>query len=140
MEIKNVSSIEEIEAVFPVMNQLRTHLNKENYLEMVGRMQRSDNYRLAAAFDGEEVCCVAGYRLQELLAYGKVLYVDDLITDETARSRDFGKRMLDWLVEEARKNGCEKLHLDSGVQRYGAHRFYFREGMNISSYHFTKNL
>lgn len=101
-------------------------------------MRRSDNYRLAAALEGEEIRCVAGYRLQELLAYGKVLYVDDLITDETARSRDFGKRMLDWLVEEARKNDCEKLHLDSGVQRYDAHRFYMREGMKISSYHFSK--
>jgi GNAT superfamily N-acetyltransferase len=122
------------------MNQLRHHLNEESYLEAVRGMRDSDNYRLAAVFDGEKAKCVAGYRLQELLAYGKVLYVDDLITDEDARSRDFGKRMLDWLAEEARKNGCEKLHLDSGVQRYGAHRFYFREGMNISSYHFMKNL
>jgi hypothetical protein len=28
------------------------------------------------------------------------------------------------------------VHLDSGVQRQHAHRFYFREGMTITSFHF----
>lgn len=137
MEIKSLSSEEEIKATFPVMNQLRTHLNEESYLETVRRMRGSDNYRLAAVFDGEEVRCVAGYRIPEFLAYGKILYVDDLVTDENSRSENYGGRMLDWLSEEARRNGCDQLHLDSGVQRHEAHRFYFREGMKIVNYHFS---
>ena len=133
-------SDEEVAATFPVMSQLRPHLNKDEYLATVRRMEDSDGYRMVAVFEGERVRCVAGYRLMELLAYGKVLYVDDLVTDEAARSRDFGGRILGWLAEEALGNECGQLHLDSGVQRHAAHRFYFREGMTISSYHFARDL
>ena len=140
MEIRNLSTDEEIEATFPVVKQLRPHLNKESYLTTVRRMENSDGYRLAAGVEEDRVCCVAGYRVSEFLAYGKVLYVDDLVTDEAARSRDFGGRMIGWLSEEARKEGCVQLHLDSGVQRHDAHRFYFRESMKISNYHFAKDL
>ena len=140
MEVKRLSADEEIKATFPVMSQLRHHLEEEDYLATVRRMETSDGYRLAAVFEGDRIHCVAGYRISEFLSYGKVLYVDDLVTDETVRSRDFGKQILAWLEEEARTNRCRQLQLDSGVQRSGAHRFYFREGMKIINYHFVKDL
>ncbi len=84
--------------------------------------------------------CAAGFRIVEFLAWGRFLYVDDLVTAENSRSEGQGKRMLDWLASLAREEGCGQLQLDSGVQRHDAHRFYFREGMKISSYHFSKVL
>ena len=79
---------------------------------------------------------VAGYRFLESLFSGKNLYVDDLVTRERDRSKGFGAHLLDWLIEQAREHGCESLELDSGVQRFDAHRFYFSKRMSISSYHF----
>lgn len=140
VEIKQLSTDQEIESTFPVMSQLRPHMVEGEYLATIRRMEDSDGYRLAAVLEEDSVRCVAGYRISEFLAYGKILYVDDLVTDEDARSRDFGGRMVGWLAEEARKEGCVQFHLDSGVQRHDAHRFYFREGMKISSYHFGKDL
>ena len=127
-------SDEEITSTFPVIRQLRTHLDENEYLEKIKRMQRL-GYRLAAATEGGEVRCVAGFRIVEFLAHGKFLYVDDLVTAEDARSEGHGERMLDWLAGVAREEGCGSLQLDSGVQRHEAHRFYFRKGMSISSYH-----
>jgi GNAT superfamily N-acetyltransferase len=132
-------SEEEIISTFPVMRQLRTHLKEDEYLKTVERMRRS-GYRLAAVVDEGRVRCVAGFRIQEYLYCGRHLYVDDLITDGSTRSRGHGKRMLDWLTEESRGAGCVQLHLDSGVQRSDTHRFYFREGLTISAYHFRKDL
>ena len=65
------------------------------------------------------------------------MYVDDLITSDAARSKGFGGQLLDWLVEQAAGRGCAQLELDSGVQRFDAHRFYFRKRMKIASYHFS---
>ena len=79
---------------------------------------------------------VAGYRFLDSLFSGKDLYVDDLVTRERNRSKGFGAHLLDWLIEQAREHGCESLELDSGVQRFDAHRFYFSKRMSISSYHF----
>jgi len=132
-------SDEEVASTYPVMRQLRSHLEEGDYVERVGRM-REDGYRLAAVVYEGRVVCVAGFRVRDFLYTGKHLYVDDLVTDEGTRSGGHGRLILDWLAVEAKRSGCGQLHLDSGVQRFDAHRFYFREGMRISSYHFAKEL
>ena len=138
-EVREMVSDEEIVSTFPVMRQLRTHLDEDEYLEKIDRMRRS-GYRLAAVVDGGRVKCVVGFRIVEFLAHGKFLYVDDLVTAENARSEGHGERMLDRLIGIAREERCGSLQLDSGVQRHKAHRFYFRKGMNISNYHFSMSL
>ena len=139
LEVKVVSTEEEVRAVSPVVLQLRTHLNEKDLVSAVGRMRR-EGYRLIAAYDdgGGDPVGAAGFRVHEMLAYGKILYVDDLVVSENARSGGVGKALLGWLEGEARRAGCTGLHLDSGVQRARAHRFYFREGMAVYNFHFAK--
>ncbi|MGD8690350.1 MAG: GNAT family N-acetyltransferase, partial [Gammaproteobacteria bacterium] len=48
--------------------------------------------------------------------------------------------LLDWLVGYAASNGCDQLHLDSGTQRKDAHRFYEREGLDMTSLHFCRKV
>jgi GNAT superfamily N-acetyltransferase len=131
---------EQIRRCFPVMRELRTHLdNEDKFIERVTRQQK-DGYLLAYLEAENEVRAVAGYRFLESLFSGKVLYVDDLVTGAQDRSRGFGGELFDWLVEQARQHGCANLELDSGVQRFDAHRFYLVKRMNISSYHFRIEL
>lgn len=140
MEVREVSD-EEVSATYPVMRGLRPqYISEEEYASTVGRM-REAGYRLAAAFGDEgRVLGVAGFRIGESLWAGRVLYVDDLVTAEDVRSAGADATMLRWLEDEATQSGCTQLHLDSGVGRGRAHKFYFREGMTISSYHFVKEL
>ena len=130
------SSDEQILATRDVMLQLRPHMLQQEYLPTVKRLMQIDGYRLVALVENGTVRAVAGYRFMEMLYCGKILYVDDLNTDETQRSRGYGRGLLAWLKEEAKANGCAQLHLDSGVQRERTHRFYFREGLTIPAYHF----
>ncbi len=123
-----------------VMLELRPHLADEAaFVAQVAR-QQAEGYRLAFVEAAGEVRAVAGYRIHEKLSAGKFLYVDDLVSREADRSRGYGGRLLDWLVARAREAGCAQLQLDSGVWRYGAHRFYLRKGMDITSHHFTMEL
>jgi len=78
----------------------------------------------------------AGWRVQEKLSVGRHVYVDDLVTDETVRSRGYGKAMLDWLKVEVKRLGCARLQLDSGTFRKDTHAFYLREGLRIEAFHF----
>jgi GNAT superfamily N-acetyltransferase len=127
---------EEIRRCYAVMRELRTHIpNEQEFAERVQRQQKQ-GYRLAFLESDGDVCAVAGYRYLESLFSGKNLYVDDLVTRESDRSRGFGAELLDWLIVQAREHGCENLELDSGVQRFDAHRFYFSKRLSISSYHF----
>ncbi|MEZ5519251.1 MAG: GNAT family N-acetyltransferase [Gammaproteobacteria bacterium] len=128
---------EEILACFEVMKQLRPLLTEDTWLSTIRHMQQ-EGYHLAWLGDGKSVTAVAGYYYcHKLSVNGRSLYVYDLVTDQAHRSEGFGKRMIDALKELARKEGCVTLELDSGVQRFGAHRFYLREGFHIASHHFA---
>jgi GNAT superfamily N-acetyltransferase len=138
--VRTLTTNEEILAARTVMRQLRPQIPEDSYLPIVRRMMQTDGYLQAAVFDGDTVVAVAGYRFMEMLYAGRTLYVDDLNTDETCRSRGHGKMLMDWLKREAKERGCVQLQLDSGVQREQTHRFYFREGLTINCYHFRIEL
>ena len=124
-----------IRACWPVMAQLRPQLDEAGFLARVQR-QRAAGYRLVAVRRRGRVVAVAGFVIGEKLAWGRHLYVDDLVTDAAARSGGVGAALLAWLRRHAAEAGCAALHLDSGIQREDAHRFYAREGMTHTSRHF----
>ena len=120
-----------------VMRELRPHISStEDFLERVKR-QQEQGYLLAYLETENEVRAVAGYRYMEMLFHGRLLYVDDLVTRERDRSAGYGGQLFDWLVEQARQRGCDHFELDSGVQRFDAHRFYLLKRMRIASHHFS---
>ncbi len=139
MNIAIAESDEGIVACYPVMHELRPHIGADDFLAQV-RRQQAAGYRLACVEAQGEVVAVAGFRLGENLAWGRFLYVDDLVTLASRRSEGHGARLLDWLRDYGRREGCAQLHLDSGLQRTDAHRFYLREGMTKASYHFAEAL
>ena len=128
-----------LDAAWTVMAELRPDRDPATMTAMYAEMH-PDGYRITAVFDGEFCRAVAGWRLGMNLHLGKYLYVDDLVTAASSRSAGHGGALLSHLRTVARDAGCEVLHLDSGVHRHDAHRFYFREGMHISSHHFLQRL
>jgi len=139
-KIAIATSENQIRRCFLVMRELRTHISDEaEFVDRV-RRQQEQGYQLAFLECAGEIRAVAGYRFLESLFSGKNLYVDDLVTRDSDRSRGFGGELIDWLIKQARENGCETLELDSGVQRFDAHRFYFSKRMSISSYHFRSKV
>lgn len=140
MKVRSAHSREDIGKCFPVVRQLRPHLSEESFLEQVLRQRENHGYNLVFIEKDGEVRAAAGYRLAEFLAWGKILYVDDLVTGEADRGKGFGGALLDWLLEKAREMGCSELHLDSGVQRFGAHRLYIGKRMDITSHHFSRKV
>ena len=136
MQITLAESDAEIAATFDVMHQLRPHLARESYVAHIRAMMSSDGFRLAALSDDGQVRAVTGYRYMTMLYCGRLLYVDDFVTDERVRSRGYGRELLGWLKAEARREGCQNLQLISRVTREQAHRFYFREGLGIECFHF----
>ncbi len=139
-EISLAEHEEQIRGCFAVMHELRPHLNEAAFVAQVRRQMTEAGYRLAMLSASGEVLAVAGFRTSECLAWGRYLYVDDLVTRANARSRGCGGALVDWLVARARAMDCAQVHLDSGVQRFAAHRFYLTKRMDITSHHFCLQL
>lgn len=125
--------------VVPVLVQLREHLTAEMLREVYDQ-GHPQGLRYLAAYENGTCVGVAGWRLVANTSTGMHLYVDDLVTTSTHRSTGVGRALLTELEQRARAAGCSVLDLDSGVQRGDAHRFYFREGMTVTSFHFAKRL
>jgi GNAT superfamily N-acetyltransferase len=121
-----------------VHRQLRTALPPEYEAKM--KRVFAGGARMCVATHDADVAGVAVYRMYENTFYGKQLYVDDLVTDEARRSSGVGRALLGYLEQKARAAGFDSLTLDSGTQRLQAHKFYFREGMAVTSFHFMKKL
>ena len=119
------------------MHELRPHLEQAEFVETVKWMEEYDTFRLAYGTDHKSIVIVAGYRLCHFLAWGRTLYVDDLVTAESHRSHGYGRLMLEWLREEASAEGCESLQLDSGLWREDAHRFYESHDLQKYSFQFV---
>jgi GNAT superfamily N-acetyltransferase len=139
MSIQLAASDTQISKCFDVLNQLRPHLQRPEFLAQIQRQQQS-GYQLALLEQDNQVVAVAGFSMGECLAWGKFMYIYDLVVAKTMRSQGYGQQLLEWLIELAKSYNCQQMHLDSGVQRHGAHRFYLQQRMNITSHHFVLEL
>ncbi|WP_130860743.1 GNAT family N-acetyltransferase [Gracilibacillus phocaeensis] len=139
--IKELQSQDEVMAAFPIIKQLRTHLNEETYLELVVEAKEKDRYRMFALMDEGEIVAVTGFKPMITLYYGRFVWVCDLVTDTNKRSKGYGEKLLNYVHEWAKANHYERVALSSGLQRTDAHRFY-EDKMDYDkvSYVFKANL
>jgi GNAT superfamily N-acetyltransferase len=136
MQVRIVETDAQLEAICPVLLQLRDGFDRPGLIAQV-KAQQQEGYQLAYVERDGQVLCVAGFVVGRKLAWGKHIYIDDLVTDARHRSSGAGAMLINWFRSHARQLGCQQIHLDSGVQRFGAHRFYLREGFDIASHHFS---
>jgi len=134
----NVIAIDWLLAAENVHRQLRPQLPPD-YREKMRRVFAGGG-RMCVAVRDDAVVGVAVYRIHENTVDDIQMYVDDLVTDETKRSEGVGNALMSHLQQVARDAGCAKFTLDSGTQRQQAHKFYFREGMVVTAFHFVKSL
>ncbi|MFC3127214.1 GNAT family N-acetyltransferase [Pseudoroseomonas globiformis] len=137
---RHAHSPEELVACFAVIVQLRPALDDvEEWIDRASEMA-CDGYRVLAAWDGDQVVAVAGYRMMDNLIHGHFLYVDDLITDERRRGEGLGAGLLAELSAIGRDEFCRRLVLDTAAGNIEAQRFYKREGMTDLAIGFIKPL
>ncbi|MBN3134587.1 GNAT family N-acetyltransferase [Pectobacterium punjabense] len=125
---------------FDVMRELRPHLPDAAAFTAQARRQAGQGYRLLAAWQGDLVMGLAGYRIQENLLYGRFLYVDDLVATADARHQGLGGLLIEAMREEAQRQNCAHLVLDTALGNALAQRFYFRQGLLSRGLHFSQAL
>ena len=114
MTIQTADTDEQIAACYPVMRELRPHLDADAFVGIV-RGMHGDGYRLAFLSEGDRVVAVAGFRTKRTLFCDKFLYVDDLVTLSAERSKGYGKVLLEWLKDRARADTDFKVNLKNEV-------------------------
>ncbi|MFJ3486774.1 GNAT family N-acetyltransferase [Pseudomonas sp. NPDC090202] len=140
LTLQELTTPEDLHSAFNVMKQLRPALSSAaGFVEQITR-QHHDGYRLFGAVQGGRVLGLIGFRPLENLLYGRFIYVDDLVVDESARHLGLGAQLLDSVRSQATEAGCAHLVLDTGLHMPLAQRFYFREGLLAKGMHFVQPL
>ena len=107
--------------------------------DYVARMKEvfGSGAEMAVAVVEGAVAGITVFRVFEKTFSGRELYCDDLVTDERRRSTGVGHALIAYMERIVAERGCTAFTLDSGTQRERAHKFYFREGMTVTAFHFT---
>lgn len=122
--IKELVTKEDILNSFPVVQQLRTQLNEDQYVELVAEAMNKDHYRMFALLEEEDILAVIGFKPMITLYYGKFVWVENLVTGENARSQGHGEMLLNFVHDWAGDHHYKTVALSSGLERTEAHRFY----------------
>src|SRR6185295_965685 len=132
MEITIAITDNDILKCWPVMKELRPHLNETGFLPAVQEMME-EGYILAFIEEDSIAVAAIGFRYMQLLYNGKQYYIDDLTTLPKSRGKGYGGKLLDYVIDLAKKNGFDAVTLDSGHQRFDAHRLYLNKGFTINA-------
>ncbi len=62
-----------------------------------------------------------------------ICFVENVVTDIDFRKMGLARKVIEKVVEEAKKENCYKVILQSGIARKEAHRFYENVGFNGES-------
>jgi GNAT superfamily N-acetyltransferase len=138
--IKELVHKEEWIEAFPIMKELRTNLTQSTYLDFLQSM-REKGYQLFALYDNEQIVALTGIIILTNFYFGKHVFIYDLVTKSSERSKGYGEELLAYTHQYAKENGCGVVALESGLSRVDAHRFYeTKMGYEKLGYSFTKVL
>ncbi|MGZ3863795.1 MAG: GNAT family N-acetyltransferase [Bacteroidia bacterium] len=126
--IKKLASVNEMQGMLHLIRELTPDLTEDSYKKMLQEMT-PHNYFQVAVFDGEKPVAVSGYWIATKIYCGKYIEIDNFVVDKEYRSRNIGKLLIDWILNEGRSSGCQTALLDAYVENFRAHRFYYREGL-----------
>ncbi|MFN3848667.1 MAG: GNAT family N-acetyltransferase [Spirosomataceae bacterium] len=139
MEIKTAQTKEDFLKCLEVIQALRPHLTAESLLDLVSKM-KEESYTLIYIEENGKGVSACGFRYLTTLFEGRYIYIDDLSTLPEARGKGYAGALFDYVVEKAKAEGLPAVHLDSGHQRYDAHRLYLNKKMKIVYHHFRLEL
>lgn len=133
------TSKEDFLRCWAVVHELRPHLNQDQYLTLMLYMI-DEGYKMIYIQESGRAVSFCGYRVTTMLHRGRSIYIDDLCTLPEARGKGHGRALLDHVLNEARHNELQSVHLDSGHHRHAAHKLYLNTGFRITSHHFALEL
>lgn len=122
--IKELKTEKEWIEAFPIVKQLRVHLDESSYLELIKEAYLNEGYKMFVLYKDSKIVAVIGFMKMTTLYYGRFIWVCDLVTDINNRSKGYGEQLLNFTHDWAKERGYSTVSLSSGLQRLDAHRFY----------------
>lgn len=126
--------------IFPLLHELGSFevpedILKERILEMA-----TQSYECIGVYDAEILIGICGLWFQTRHYAGKSVEADHIIIDKAYRNKGLGDQLFSFIYSYAKKKQCNWVELNTYVQNFPSHKFYYNQGFVIKGYHFVKEL
>jgi GNAT superfamily N-acetyltransferase len=135
-----IMSKNELELVIPLVYELNEGKIDKVVLRSRFNKMKTQNYECAGLFRGNELIGITGLWFCTRHYAGKSVELDHVYIKPEYRGEGLGKKFMKWINDYAIDKGCKALELNTYVQNYPSHKFYYNDGYEILGYHFLKSL
>ena len=135
-----IISNEDLDLIIPLVHELNEGKVTEAILKLRFDEMKHQNYECAVIFDGDDVIGVSGLWFCTRHYVGKSVELDHVYIRSEHRNKGLGKQFMDWIYAYVKEKGCNSMELNTYVQNFPSHKFYYNEGYEIWGYHFFRNI
>ena len=130
----------EILIILPLLQKLEDYsvpeeIAKERILEMA-----QQNYECLGVYEADALIGTCGLWFQTRHYAGRSIEVDHVIIEDSYRNLGVGKMLMEFVYDYARKRSCNWVELNTYVNNFPSHKFYYNQGFVAKGYHFVKEL
>jgi GNAT superfamily N-acetyltransferase len=131
---------EEAEIILPyldIMNEQKVPMDllKARFVEML-----TQHYEAFGIYDNDQLIGCFGLWSMTRHYCGKSFEPDHVYIEEAYRSKGIGKQLFEWIEVYGKEKGVTTIELNTYVQNFPSHKFYYNQGFNALGYHFLKKI
>jgi GNAT superfamily N-acetyltransferase len=131
----------DLDQVIPLVYALNEETVSKELLKSRFDEMKDQNYECAVVCDVDnDIVGVSGLWFCTRHYVGKAVELDHVYIKPEHRSKGLGKQFITWINDYVKEKGCNSMELNTYVQNYPSHKFYYNEGYEIWGYHFFKNI
>lgn len=135
-----ILSKEEIPSIIPLIqllgkNNVSKKVLRTRFMEMC-----EQSYECAGIYEGETLIGCCGLWFQTRHYAGRSIEMDHVIIKDTHRNQGIGKQLMQYVYDYATAKQCLWVELNTYVDNFPSHKFYYNQGFVAKGYHFVKEL
>lgn len=139
IDIRMISR-EEILIIIPLIQVLSDYKVEKNVLEQRFLEMANQNYQCAGLYLENQLIGCFGLWFQTRHYAGRSVEVDHVIVLDDFRNQGIGKQLMQFVYTYAASKQCRWVELNTYVDNFGSHKFYYNQGFVPKGYHFVKEL